>query len=253
MTLDLIIENIFKNTIFSVVFDYPPYLNKSTYQSAHDIFQSELKNHHIDLEKQLNHELLSRLILTTKLKIGALFSPECYIAMGILSVLIENKAFKDELMVDKKNYSPYQHIIGSEYIKMYEAQYSLYNYEAWPNIKNDTYFFNLSEICLVINEFQNGRTSKISDSFLIESAHLLNNFIENIPMSSKTLKEYLKHPDYLKSVKKTLSQEKNRTGGSKFVNELDSILQQVDTIIEKKIVETSLKNNPLVKTKTVKL
>lgn len=211
-TLDNIINQILNDSSFNTVFDYPPFLRVSTAIQAKDLFLGLTQN--IGLKKTVNHEFISQLILTTKLRIDSLVPPESYIAMGILSAIIDNIPLKDTSMKDKKNYTAYRGPISAEFMRGENFQggepmsYNCFDFTEAYGVKNDTYLFNLSEMLLIIKDFQNGHSLKLSDDFLIYSVDVFTQFIEKSKISTQTLNEFTEHPKYLKGINKKILAEK---------------------------------------------
>lgn len=200
--LDSIIEHIFKYYEFQNVFE----LEEGQSQKAYQLFLDTTKNY--DLEKEITHDILVKLIVTSKLRINIntvhaiddiqnakQVAPECATALAILSAILSKVALKDVEIEDIEQYEPYhgELLLDEEMGEFYEVDHN----NNGMKLKSSTYFTHLAELVTLHNGFVWHQSFGFRESFYAQVIAFLFDYLSSVKVESSILEDFKESPYFI--------------------------------------------------------
>jgi hypothetical protein len=205
--------------MIQAIFEYP-ILNDSyddddeQIQKAYQLFRENSSS--FNLETELTHELISRLVATTKLRImtdtGNPFrgipeqmAQEVNTALGILSFIITQPYFKDLTIDNIRNIDPfYSHFELDEEIGEY---YASSHQEGLLKLQSNTYFSHLCELFSLYTTYNRGESKTVSHEFYCESIQFLFDYLSHVKVEKSIIEEFKNSPHFIPRLKSILAEQ----------------------------------------------
>lgn len=254
-TLSEMIESIFLFHEFTPINNFY-HSSMSHINKARELFLTY--STHFDLEQDLTHETICRLILTTKQRIDmsngnpfkttpAKIAPEVKTSLGILAALIEKKVIQDCVIDSINDYEPFSQ--ETEIDNENDEFYFSFHTEGILKLQSNTYFSHLSELFILYKKFN----SYLADEqdFYLTILQTLTQYIKEVPVNPNTLLEFKNSPHYLKGLSSYLNTEGQFFQQDFYLENIQNKVNELEISIEKSLIEQSIKEKtfPIKKSK----
>lgn len=209
-SLEELIGNIFQHPTFKDSYDSTSEQIKKSYQLFKNYSQL------FDLENELTHELICRLVATTKLRIltdtgnpfrevPAHMGPEVATALGILSFIITQPYFQDLEIENIIDYEPFysQCQLDDEIGEYYASSHS----EGLLKLNSSTYFSHLAELFSLYTTYKYGESQAISHDFHGEILQFLFDYLSLVKVDKAIIDEFKNNEVFMPRFKMVLNEQ----------------------------------------------